>query len=281
MSNPNREFDKTHLSIDTAEERVLIHRDYIAHCLRWSHVCKFLMQKRRYATARILDVGCGREVPLGKLLYSNRMSGAKYMGVDMNEIFMPEMLQKAMTNGKMEVRLRGHCDASELKLEDMPWQPNVITCFEVFEHVHPRIARRLLKNLFALMETGGTMFFSTPVWNGSAADNHINETTYDAMGGLLEDIGWDITHHWGTFASQSEYVPHLSQAERDIFNQLSEYYDSNVLATILAPLHPRHSRNVLWCCVKLDNPNDRIFDPLETIAHYPWSQHKDWEELEG
>lgn len=29
MSHDDREYDKTHLSIDTAEERGLIHRDYL------------------------------------------------------------------------------------------------------------------------------------------------------------------------------------------------------------------------------------------------------------
>ena len=37
-----KEIDNTHLSIDQAEERGFIHRDYIAHCLRWTHVAKYL-----------------------------------------------------------------------------------------------------------------------------------------------------------------------------------------------------------------------------------------------
>ena len=49
--------DKTFLSIDNAEERGFLHRDYIAHCLRWTHVVKWLHQGGRYKTARILDVG--------------------------------------------------------------------------------------------------------------------------------------------------------------------------------------------------------------------------------
>ena len=32
--------DKTFLSIDQAETRGFLHRDYIAHCLRWTHVVK-------------------------------------------------------------------------------------------------------------------------------------------------------------------------------------------------------------------------------------------------
>ena len=36
-----KEIDNTHLSIDQAEARGFIHRDYIAHCLRWTHVSVF------------------------------------------------------------------------------------------------------------------------------------------------------------------------------------------------------------------------------------------------
>jgi len=32
-----KEIDNTHLSIDQAEARGFLHRDYIAHCLRWSN----------------------------------------------------------------------------------------------------------------------------------------------------------------------------------------------------------------------------------------------------
>jgi len=281
MSHQDRDYDKTHLSIDTAEERVLIHRDYIAHCLRWSHVAKWLMQRHRYKEARILDVGCGKEVPLGKLLYSNRMSGACYMGVDMNKVEMPEMLATAMTNGKMEVRLRSHCDASELKLADMPWRPNLITCFEVFEHVHPAIARRLVINLYDLLVPGGTLFISTPCWNGSAAANHINETKFDAMGAFLENVGFILDDYYGTFASQRDYWSHLTSEEKAIFARLEQYYDSNLLAVMLAPLHPQYSRNVLWHCRK--PAGEKVVGPpqfgdLEEIPG-PWSQHKDWKEL--
>ena len=37
-----KKVDTTYLSIDNAEERGFLHRDYIAHCLRWSHVVKYL-----------------------------------------------------------------------------------------------------------------------------------------------------------------------------------------------------------------------------------------------
>ncbi len=83
--------DNTHLSIDQAEKRGFIHRDYIAHCLRWSHVVKFMGEKSRYKTADLLDIGCGKDLPLLRLLYSSKMipDTGSYTGVDINKLEAP------------------------------------------------------------------------------------------------------------------------------------------------------------------------------------------------
>jgi 2-polyprenyl-3-methyl-5-hydroxy-6-metoxy-1,4-benzoquinol methylase len=281
MPNPDREYDKTHLSIDTAEERILVHRDYLAHCLRWSHVVKCLYQNHRYKNARILDVGCGREMPLAKLLYANRMTGAKYCGVDMNALSLPDMVATAAANEKLEVHVKGQMDASKLTLEStappdrrLPWSPNIIVCFEVFEHMHPRIARALLKTLRNVIAPGGTMFFSTPNWNGDAAANHINETKYQALAAILAETGWKVERNYGTFASQRDYIHEMLPEEQLIFRKLSEYYDSNLLSIMLAPLYPELSRNALWVL----SPGVEDKGLLERIEG-PWCQHPDWREL--
>src|SRR5689334_12258148 len=176
MSNPNRTIDKTHLSIDQAETRGFIHRDYIAHCFRWSHVVKFLMQRHRYKDEIILDVGCGKDQPLPRLMYANKMTDFAYVGIDMNDLTMHPTLQTAVNNGKADIQLMGRTDASKVTHDDIVFNPPTIAvCFEVLEHVHPAICRRLVSNVRTLLADGGHAFFSTPVWNGSAANNHINE----------------------------------------------------------------------------------------------------------
>lgn len=272
MANPDRLYDKTHLSIDTAEERILIHRDYIAHCLRWSHICKFLMQQKRYATARILEAGCGREMPLPKLIYSNRMSGVQYVGIDINNLTVPEMLQKAAENGKMSLWLMPNTDAGLVTHEHLPWKPNIVVSLEVFEHMHPAFGMRMLRNLREIAEEGAHLFFSTPCFNGSAAENHIAEPYVVAMGAILERAGWNIVQNFGTFASQSDYLPKMGDIEKEIFSRLAEYYDSNVLATIFAPLFPYNSRNCMWHCCK--EPIQPKFPFLEDVPK-PWGQHPD------
>jgi 2-polyprenyl-3-methyl-5-hydroxy-6-metoxy-1,4-benzoquinol methylase len=271
MSNPNREYDKTHLSIDMAEERFIQHRDYLAHCMRWSHVCKFLMQSHRYKTARILEAGCGREMPLPRLIYSNRMSGTEYVGVDVNALECPEMLKKAVRNEKMKIWLMGNTDAGTIKESELPWKPNVIVSLEVWEHMTPKLAFRMIRNLRALASDDCTLFLSTPCWNGSAAANHINETSFQAMMIILAEAGWHVTNTWGTFASQKDYYYMLGPDLQLVFDKLSLYYDSNLVAIMWAPLFPAASRNCLWQCV----PGETKTGWLEKVPT-PWSQHIDW-----
>lgn len=249
MPNPNRTIDKTHLSIDQAETRGFIHRDYIAHCFRWSHVVKFLMQRHRYKDEIILDVGCGRDQPLPRLMYANKMTDFAYVGVDMNDLEMHPTLSTAVKNGKADIQLMGRTDASKITRDDLEFNPpTVAVCFEVLEHVHPAICRRLVRNVWDLLNDRGDAFFSTPVWNGSAAANHINEMKLETVGALLESCGFEILSYYGTFASQSEIEPLIRSVpgRADAYDRLSQYYDSNVLSTIFAPMFPHGSRNCLW-----------------------------------
>ena len=83
-----RSIDKTYLSIDKAEERGLIHRDYIAHCLRWSHVADYLRRGKKWLKADIVDIGPGKELHLAKTLYVNRKPPRSYTARDVSKLEM-------------------------------------------------------------------------------------------------------------------------------------------------------------------------------------------------
>lgn len=297
--NPDRQIDKTHLSLDMAEDRGILHRDYIAHCFRWSHVAKHL--QKMYKDAFVLDVGCGKEMPLAKTLYSNRLIPRRYVGVDVNRFDIPEMLM----GKKIPVTIWPETDFCALTIEDLDGElADVATCFEVLEHVTPEHARRIcLKIRGAIKPFEGRAFISTPCWNGSAAGNHINEMTYHALEALLEDCGFKIEGVHGTFASIRDYEPLLGPRNvtdmplkmdgetvlvptfRKAFEQLREYYDSNALSVLFAPMFPEHSRNCIWTLST--NPDliaqtstvqgSKMFD----LQERPWSQHPLWRELSG
>jgi hypothetical protein len=268
-----KSIDKTYLSIDNAETRGFIHRDYIAHCLRWTHVCKYLARSQRYKTAKIVDVGCGRELPLAKTLYSSRYIPERYVGVEYGPIEEEAIATLSKTD-----KFPGeyHVD-TDICTFGRDGEFNIVTCFEVFEHVEPAHGVRLLKKLKSLLDDNpeSTIFLSTPCYDEKtgAADNHVNETTYEALGSIIESLGFEIKDVYGTFASIKDYKDLLVADGLDaIFAKFREYYDTNYLATIFAPLYPSASRNCLWVLGKNRSSNTAAkFKPLAEITK-PWSQ---------
>ena len=238
-----KEIDNTHLSIDQAEARGFIHRDYIAHCLRWTHVSKYLHLQARYKTARIIDIGCGKDMPLARMLYTSRLAPEKYLGIEYNKMDIPDMFK----NSSFKPDLVSGVDFTTVVIEKMMTTFNYSTCFEVLEHVEPIKAIAILDHLPQFLTEDAVSWFSTPCWDEKvgAAANHVNEMTYEAFGSLLEEMGYKILNHWGTFASIKDYKDDL-HGLKDTFDKLREYYDSNYLATIFAPLFPESSRNCLW-----------------------------------
>ena len=243
-----KEIDNTHLSIDQAEERGFIHRDYIAHCLRWTHVAKYLHLQSRYKSARILDIGCGKDMPLAKMLMTSRIAPEQYLGIEYNKMEIPSMYNKT----KFTPGLISGIDFTKIVPGEVPGglQYNYSVCFEVLEHVEPIKAIEILQHIPKFLAEDSVSWFSTPCWDEKvgAAANHVNEMTYEAFGSLLEEMGYKILTKWGTFASIKDYKDKLlTNFDWNVmFTKLREYYDSNYLATVFAPMFPEHSRNCLW-----------------------------------
>ena len=284
MPNPNRTYDKTHLSLDTAEERGFVHRDYIAHCFRWSHVVKTLMSRHQYKDAHILDVGCGKDQPLPRLMYANKMTGFDYTGVDINRMDFHPTMVKAHQNGKVRYALLEETDSSVLEVDDLPWgQADFVVAFEILEHIQPFIVHRMLHSWRKQMKPGGIAFVSTPIFNGKAAANHINEMGRVTLGAAFEAAGFRILKNYGTFASISDL--RLTKEEQGVFDRLREYYDTNVLSTFMAPLHPEGSRNNLWVIENLGPDVDggptifREYEGFDFHNNKEANQNPNWQEL--
>lgn len=243
--------DNTDLSIDQAEARGFIHRDYIAHCLRWTHVAKYLHLRGRFAVADVIDIGCGKDMPLARMLMTSRIAPRSYLGIEYNKFEMPEMFAKT----KFKPNIATGIDFTDMK--EIPYEQNLpgglskfnySTCFEVLEHVEPAKCIAILDHLPNFLRPCSISWFSTPCYDEKvgAAKNHVNEMTYECFGSLLEEMGYKIHNHWGTFASIKDYKDQLTTPQEEMFKELREYYDSNYLSTIFAPLFPAYSRNCLW-----------------------------------
>lgn len=303
-----KSIDNTHLSIDTAESRILVHRDYISHCVRWSHVIKFLLQKHVYKNIRVLDIGCGVDAPLARMMLSNRIAPVEYIGLDYNHSskFNLDMFAnttfKPITFGSVDFANNNNvwfdnAKSGELCMnvkgdngEDYFGIPNLITCFEVLEHIEPEHVIRVLMRVKYIMEKTKefhgytpTFFMSTPNWNVTdTADNHVNEMKNEALGWLLEECGFAIVEQFGTFASKRDYA-HLLQSRYGqevfaVYDRLNDYFDSNLASILFAPLFPREARNCFWKLSIAPEGYERKYAPISELAE-PWTSSDNWKDM--
>jgi SAM-dependent methyltransferase len=292
MNERGKSIDKTYLSIDNSEDRGFIHRDYIAHCLRWTHVIKRLYERKTWQTARILDIGCGRELPMAKLLYSSKLIPAAYYGVDVGPVNNEDF---AKLKGDMALRTKIFEETNFLGMEkedieyrvplptddEFPKLPNIVTCFEVLEHVEPKMMLTMLDHMKSLTSDDCRYFISTPCWNRTdCAANHVNEMLYESLGAAFERHGFVVEKVYGTFASIRDYEHLLNPEQKKMFDNLRAYYDSNFLSCIFAPLFPAQSRNCLWELrkPKLGESNPYKFPSIDQIQE-PWSSSTLWKDI--
>lgn len=293
MNERGKTVDTTFLSLDNAEERGFIHRDYIAHCMRWSHVIKVLTANKRYAGAVIVDVGCGREAPMAKTLYSSRLIPSQYIGIDYGPI--PDETRRVFHSGKFPVTLLERTDFVQhvkVNAEQVAsgregvelLSADFVTCFEMLEHVEPRHMLDTLTAIYAILKSTGLAFISTPCWDvKSCAANHVNEMRYEALGAVIEGSGFEIVDVFGTFASISDYEPYLAPSHREAFEDLRSYYDVNFLSCCFAPFYPQYSRNCLWQLRKRQDIVGRMYEPkFKPLSEVPtpWGSSGNWMEMD-
>jgi len=127
-----------------------------------------------------------------------------------------------------------------------------------------------------LIDEKGVFLLSTPCYNGGAAGNHVNEMSYLTLKEALGHIGWYIEDEWGTFASQRDAFPVLrslyGEPVMKFIEDLTGFFDSNVISNIIAPMVPRVARNVMWVCRRAD-PNPVLL--LDDLLSKEKNQHPD------
>lgn len=241
----NKTYNCTQLTPQQEFSRHIYHRDQFAHYLRWSHVLK-----NAKIGQTILDFGCGSGEML-ELFYRNKYRPKQYLGLEIRE--------KQVEENKIKF---GKLDFAEFRQQDL-CEPNldlgqtfdIITCFEVMEHIGHKNADVFLDNIAYHCNNDTVVYLSTPNYDPKvgAAENH--------MLGPEREVGeWDhfelqdklseffiIKNKYGTFASQKDYKNDLHDWQIPMYEELKKYYDSNLVANIMAPLVPaEHARNCLW-----------------------------------
>lgn len=256
MNKRGKSVDTTRLDIAEAGRRGWIHRDYIAHVFRWEHVFKMISHSKTlvgipFKDIHILDIGCGHEAPLASTLFFNKLTHTgrakgSYTGVDYGTIAPHPYVLNAVKKGSFKGRFLEKFDAAVDKLPRSCY--DVIVCLEMLEHVEAYHAFQVLRRIHQLLPPSGVAFISTPCFDPKvgAADNHVCELSWHAINAFFQAAGLSPYTVHGTFASQKDYKPLLNMAQRELFERLNDYHDSNVVALIFAPLFPEVARNCLW-----------------------------------
>lgn len=231
-------YNKTQLTPKNEFEKHIYHRDQFAHYFRWTHVLK-----NAKIGQKILDMGCGSGEML-EVFYRNRYRPEKFVGIDIRDK-VPEELKNL---DFVEILVKDLC-----KPFDLNEKFDIITSFEVVEHIGHENLDAYLQNMVKHCKLGTRIYLSTPNYDPSvgAAKNHIingeiGEWDHFELAERLEKY-FNIKYRFGTFASQKDYKLELTGWKLEAFNELNKYYDTNLLSNLMAPMiDASKARNCLW-----------------------------------
>lgn len=256
MSKEKKVYNTTDLSPDTAFDRHVFHRDQFAHYLRWTHILK-----EAKIGEKVVDFGCGSG-NLAEVLYRNKFKQASYVGLDIRDKTVAAAAAKFSKVEWIDFK------AADLCLNDFPYhelQGDKVCSFEVLEHVGKQNANIFMENFKACGNENALYYISTPNFDPQvgAAGNHtydsgdgrgvaVQEFSHEELQELFEEH-FEVVRKFGTFASIRDYKPLMNDWQKEMFQALSAYYDSNLLSNMMAPLFPENSRNTLWVLKRKDD----------------------------
>lgn len=240
----NREYDKTQLR-ETSHGSML-HRDYSAHFFRYSFVRRFVNK-----TMSVLDIGCGQDRAISKILNGVENHFDSYVGVDLNKL-------KPTKNKRLTLYPEfNFVERYRELVEAYPNKFDVVISLESIEHMLKEHGQILLEGAYSLTKPGGTFLISTPCYDGvRMAKNHIHEYTIPELRESIEAAGFQIERRFGTFMDIKHIGkempdcrdPVIKEAIRLLRPKLTEYYDNDAISCIFAPLYPDKARNNVWVC---------------------------------
>ena len=138
-------YNCTQLNPDETFEKHIYHRDQFAHYFRWSHILKVAK-----IGMNILDFGWGTG-NLCEVFYRNKYRAAEYLGVEYRN---SAVLNAKVKYANVEWANFKQCDLTDDNLIFVPENEDewdIITCFEVLEHVGKENVEKVLKNIYIII----------------------------------------------------------------------------------------------------------------------------------
>jgi len=241
-----REFDRTQLKM--AQFKHQPHKDYLGHIFRWGFAGKYINRK-----TRVLDVGCGQEMPFARSLGGANPNTVPelYVGVDLNKIKEP------LTRKNFEVKDEFNIINNWKALRKQYGKFDVIVNFEVFEHMQMKHGRKMLRAFKKLLADDGILIFSIPVYSDryKMAKNHINELRKSEIEDELQSAGFNIAKQFGTFGNWNDLKKVATKDEIALYKTVGEFYSNDLLGCFLSPKYPEAARNITHVCCHKDNEN--------------------------
>lgn len=228
---------------DAVDKGFMSHSDWVGHIMRYGFAMKTIEKMK---PKRILDVGCG-SMNLPKFLWRNRSSfHGQYVGIDLRaqEAWLNDFAWKtSMELFRMDIVL------DDPTLVGKPFE--VVTCFEMFEHIPKKLQPKLMERLFNWTAKGGVCLFSTPnagVAN-TTADNHvgedgIRERTYKDKLRMAADAGFVVEKTFGTFCGSTRLPKDF--IEQPHIQVMKEFLLDSFFVSLLATGFPEKSNNALF-----------------------------------
>jgi 2-polyprenyl-3-methyl-5-hydroxy-6-metoxy-1,4-benzoquinol methylase len=233
-----RRFDSTYLNV---EAETAVHRDYAAHFFRWGFATRFCKGKR------VLDAGCGDKWPLGQVLQNHGNMGIraeKYVGVDVSAK-VPERRTKFYD---LYPSFDFTSPEARAGLRETYGLFDVVTSFEVIEHMAEADQRSYAAGLKEMTRPGGRVLISTPTAQGRPARNHIRELKVEELHAILNGAGLKVVDRFGTFGDVGRLRSAATDGDKFVMDRLRDYYTDDVLACFLAPLYPDSCKNNIHVC---------------------------------
>lgn len=266
LPEETREFDQTFLNAGDQT----VHRDIAGHAGRWyfaahgphpalldevppgqsylEHFFKYGINKKPFIIHEqtdVLDVGCGPDRPMLLALFGGGHPvplPRSYTAVDMNRI-------KSTSHARTRLYPETNFIEAHERICEERGPFDLITNFEVIEHMPVKQGKRLLEAFFNVITIDGYLLLSTPVYDGKArAKNHVHEWGIEELQEAIEAAGFEVEARYGTFANVKQLQKVCTPEEKALMFRLGEYYGNDVLSTFLAPLYPNASRNNIWVC---------------------------------
>lgn len=255
----DRKYDLTQLR--AGSHGYYVHRDYASHYFRWGWASRHCTP-----TTRLLDLGSGQDLALARVLIYHNGLPESMVAVDLNKLqghVQPKWLTVYDETNVCE-------GDTQLALLEAHGPFNLITAFEIIEHMPVEEGDRLLGAIRNLLSEDGYALLSTPVFNGKAAANHIHEYTIEELFTKIEAAGLRVEKRYGTFGSYHDMKRGVTQwcalrfgmndggmaaqavasAMIAFYDGCREFYADDVMANFMAPMLADYARNNAWKLVR-------------------------------